>query len=758
MKIIKVYKDLYANKKLIPSLEALKVALPYFILGCLWIALSDKLLSYLITDLERFLTFGYYKGWFYVAVTAVLVYLLVADLIRRLKIHQDHLDDLVVERTKDYEWAMQEAEKSKELLYKSSRSMRFILDSTRDGIYMIDRNGTIQNLNTAMALRENKTIDSMIGTNISEHMPREIYEKRVPQLLSVFQTGQVETYQDERNGIWAEIRAYPIVEEDGSINSIAIFSADITDKKRTELELIRAKHDSNAANRAKSEFLSRMSHEIRTPLNSIIGLTHVSSQTRDIEKLMDYLTKIDLSSKHLLNIINDILDISRIEAGKMAVSPVEFDLVAAIEEIMNIMLPKFDEKKQNVDFYIDKSIPQTLKSDPIRLKQVLMNLLSNANKFTPRQGSIGIRVNIVNRIGNEVLVEFSVKDNGIGIKKDQIHRLFNPFEQADGSFSREFEGTGLGLAISRSIVELMGGKIHVISEEGKGSDFLFVLPFEIAAVGVSKPKISFEELKVLVVDDELETCDYMKSLLSEFNVNASVVQTGQKAIAEALEGIAEGKPYNVVFVDWRMPGMNGIETARQIKRICGDETMVIMISMYEWNEIESEAREAGISMFLPKPIFPSRLLNTLYEITNGPLKITSVLQANDKDLFLGKRILVAEDMQINQLIVKEMLSESGAQIVPAADGQEALHAFLSSEMPFDAILMDIQMPNMDGYETTRRIRSSNVKNAKTVGIIAMTANVFKEDIDKAMMAGIDDHIGKPIDYKDLILKIRKSMN
>jgi CheY-like chemotaxis protein len=408
-----------------------------------------------------------------------------------------------------------------------------------------------------------------------------------------------------------------------------------------------------------------------------------------------------------------------------------------------------------VDLYIDSSVPRYVAGDPTRFKQVLVNLLGNAVKFTQEGGAISVGAMLERDTENGAVVHFTVRDNGIGIEPEYLNSIFEPFEQADSTFSRAHEGTGLGLPICKSIVELMGGSITVKSTIGEGSVFSFVLPFENAPPDEANTALSFDDLRVLVVDDEEETRTYMKMLLAQYKVNTELAASGEEAVRSVCTAKENGIPFNVVFVDMRMPGMNGIETAHAIRQNCGERVIVIMFSMYEWSEIEKSAREAGVSMFLPKPIFPSKLLDLLSNITGGKRSDEVEFSNVAEGSLNGKRILVAEDNAVNQLILREMLAKSGATLTPVNDGRQALETFLKEQDAFDAVLMDIQMPGMDGLEATRQIRALPIESAKRVPILAMTANVFREDIEKAMLAGMDAHIGKPIDPANLIGKLKK---
>ncbi len=749
------------SKPLRPMWEALKIALTYLVLGLLWITFSDRLVAAITSNMDTYRLLESYKGYFFVLVTAALVVALVRGLVARLKLHQDHLDELVAQRTAALEQAMQKHLEDEQELFRSRQLFQEVVENAPVGIYWKGLNGRYIGCNKLMAESLRTTVDNLLGQTNRAFMSEEdaaFYTQQDHEMVA-YGIPRIHSQQMLITGT-GERRMF-------NINKVVLYTSahkayailgvveDITEQKQQEMELVRAKHDANAANRAKSEFLSHMSHEIRTPLNSIIGLTHIASESDDPGRIKEYLDQVSTSSKHLLSIINDILDLSRIEAGKMSISSVDCDLITSIEEIVGIVLPRADEKRQTLNLYIDSELPRYVQSDPVRVKQVLMNLLTNAVKFTHEEGTITVRAQQIRTLENQVLVRFSVADNGIGIEEQALKRIFSPFEQADSTFTRIYEGTGLGLAISKEIVELMGGEIGVESKAGAGSTFFFTLPFHITETKPASIDIYFENLKVLVVDDEQETCTYMESLLNQFKIAAEAVQSGEEAVATVRQAVDGGNPFHVVFVDLRMPGMNGIETARLIKEISGENTIVIMFSMYELNDIESQARDAGVSLFMSKPIFPSKLLNTLYQITNGPMARTAPADIETQDIFSGKRILVAEDILVNQLIIREMLAKTGVVVVPVSDGRQAVDLVCEREERFDAVLMDIQMPVMDGLEATRRIRACAKPNAAKTPIIAMTANVFKEDIEKAMSAGMDAHIGKPVDAKELIAKLYK---
>ncbi|MEN6469970.1 MAG: response regulator [Clostridiaceae bacterium] len=643
-------------------------------------------------------------------------------------------------------------------LFVSRQMFKRVVENAPIAIFWRDIDGVYLGANKHMADAYGTTVENLIGEKAERFMERDEAQRQAlleEQMLK----GGLNRIQVQQNVIRidGEVRLFhvekvPLTDENGIPYGILGVAEDITDRRRKELELVEAKRVAGEANAAKSMFLSRMSHEIRTPLNSIIGLTHIASQGGG--DMGEYLARINASSRHLLEIVNDILDISRIEAGKLSINKAKFDLIGALESAVEILMPRADEKRQRVDLYIGGSVPRHVLGDQTRFKQVVVNLLSNAVKFTQEGGAIEVNVETLRETENGAVVRFSVRDNGMGVEPSQLERIFDPFEQGDASFSRTYEGTGLGLPICKSIVELMGGEIKAESTMGQGSEVAFTLPLETAREEEAAAAPSFDELSVLVVDDEPETRAYMNALLAQYGVKTTLAASGREAVDAACAAMESGCPFNVAFVDMRMPGMNGIEASREVRRICGEKMIVIMFSMYEWSDIEKPAREAGISMFLPKPIFPSKLLDLLYDITNGR-RGTPPQRAVDPDCLRGKRILVAEDNAVNQLILREMLSKNGAILTPVYDGRQVVEAFKAAPNAFDAVLMDIQMPGMDGLEATRAIRAFEHERARIVPIIAMTANVFREDIEKAMLAGMDAHIGKPIDPDDLLGKLCK---
>jgi PAS domain S-box-containing protein len=531
----------------------------------------------------------------------------------------------------------------------------------------------------------------------------------------------------------------------GDRRAVLQYSVDIT-------ELKIAKEQAESSNRAKGDFLSRMSHEMRTPMNAIIGMTTIARSTDEDGRKNYCLEKIDGASKHLLGLINDVLDMSKIEAGKFVLTDAEFQFEHMLQKVVDIVSFRMDEKSQVFELTVDKRIPWAIVADEQRLSQVLTNLLANATKFTQEYGSIALDIKLEKMVDDVCTIRFSVTDNGIGISPEQLRIIFRPFEQADGGTSRRFEGTGLGLVISKSIVNLMGGNIEVSSKLDEGSSFSFTVNVKKGQAEPEcevSPEIEWEKLKVLVVDDSREILDYFDSLSSLVGFHCDCAQGG----AEAMELASKSQGYDIVFVDWKMPGIDGIELTRQLKQVIKDKTVIIMISGFEWAGIESDAISAGISRFLAKPLFTSTIIDCITECVKMSKTKHSDVILDNNECYHGRRILLAEDIEINREITMALLDGTGLEIDCAENGLIAVELFEKNPETYDLILMDIHMPFMDGLEATIKIRGMDLERAKTIPIIAMTANVFKEDVDKCLESGMNAHIGKPIDIVELYDKL-----
>ena len=539
----------------------------------------------------------------------------------------------------------------------------------------------------------------------------------------------------------------PII-KNGSMAGIMGISRDITVRKSIEDE-------ARAASHAKSDFLSNMSHEIRTPLNAIIGMINIGMSTEDIEKKNYCFRRADSASKHLLGLINDVLDMSKIEADKFALSYSEIDFERMLMNITDVTNVSADEKGQNFVVNLYKNVPAYIESDELRLSQVITNLLTNAIKFTPEKGTVILNIDKSEETDDYVTLRIEVIDSGIGISKEQQEKLFTSFSQADTDISKKFGGTGLGLAISKRIIELMGGEIWVESELGKGAKFIFTIKVKKIAEKLRTKLLSnveVENLHILAVDDSSETREYFVHVMEALKIPCDVAGGG----AEALEMIknTEDKPYNIFFIDWQMPDMNGIELTKKIKEIKGSNSIVIMISVVDWNTIEKEAIAAGVNHFISKPLFPSALINAINICIGVELKD----EANDAHSRKSKKfynfsnytIMIAEDVEINREIMNAILEDTNISIDYAENGKIAVSLFCENPEKYNLILMDINMPEMDGYEATRQIRTLDLPRANDIPILAMTANVFKEDIEKCIMSGMDDHTGKPVDAVALL--------
>lgn len=563
--------------------------------------------------------------------------------------------------------------------------------------------------------------------------------------------------QDERR---AWIRASVVLSEttkDGRPKRALYVAQDVTESKRKEEQeqqaLKEACEAANHANAAKSEFMSRMSHDIRTPMNAIIGMTAIAGwHLDDQERVADCLSKITVSSKHLLSLVNEVLDMSKIESGNIDLAEEEINLSDLIGNLVTMIRPSIQSKNHNLNVRIANVEHERVIGDAMRLQQIFMNILGNAVKYTPPGGNIEMEINEKPSTAYGYgCYEFVFRDNGIGMSKEFQEKMFEPFSRAEDSRVSKTEGTGLGMTIARNIVRRMNGDIAVESEVGKGTQFVVMLSFQIVDVAAPDTK-KLVDLPVLVADDD-ETAGEMTCLILEnIGMKGEYVLSGREAVARVWERHQMKQDYFAVIVDWKMPDMDGIKTAQAIRRKVGPDIPIIILSAYDWSSVEDEARRAGVNGFISKPLFKSRLVYLFHQLAGNDAdqKIQEPASIG-KAALKGKRILLVEDNELNREIAEEIIGQTGVIVESAEHGKEALQRFL--EMPenyYDLIFMDIQMPVMNGYEATAAIRKLSRKDAKDIPIIAMTANAFAEDVRRSKQAGMNEHLTKPLNIEQIV--------
>ena len=529
--------------------------------------------------------------------------------------------------------------------------------------------------------------------------------------------------------------------------------------KRQMIALAEARAAAEHANRAKSEFLSNMSHDIRTPMNGIVGMTAIaSSNINNPEQVRDCLKKITLSSKHLLGLINDVLDMSKIESGKLTLNLDQISLRETMDSIVSIIQPQLKAKQQSFDVFIQDIQSELVCCDGVRLNQILLNLLSNALKFTPSGGRITVTLMQETSPADPHLVRnhFRVKDTGIGMSPEFQQRIFDSFTREDTTRVQKIEGTGLGMAITKYIVDEMGGTIELQSQVDKGTEFHITLDLE--AVSDQEADMVLPNWEVLVVDDDAQLCSSAAASLTEIGVHAECALDGPSAISMVERRHQKRRDYHVVLLDWQMPGMDGIETARALRRRVGKDIPILLISAYDWSDIAEEARAAGISGFLSKPLFKSTLFYGLSRFAEPASAKADAAPKLAPD-FTGRHLLLAEDSALNWEIARDLLSSYGFALDWAENGRLCVERFQASQADhYDAILMDIRMPVMDGYQAARAIRAMDRPDAREIPIIAMTADAFSEDIRRAMDSGMSAHIAKPIDIRELLRVLQRCLS
>ena len=591
--------------------------------------------------------------------------------------------------------------------------------------------------------------------------PENIKEKLKEQQVIAYR------YLVHRHGrdTWEEVRfagvRHPEDRKDHLVHAVGACFVDVDQEMRRNMAqqqtLQEALKEAESASRAKTIFLSNMSHEIRTPMNAIIGLDNIALNDPSIsEQTREHLEKIGTSAHHLLGIINDILDMSRIESGRLTIRNEEFSFSKALEQVNTIISGQCREKGLNYECRTKGQIDEYYIGDDMKLRQVMINILGNAVKFTPEGGTVSFDIEDIGRMDNKAALRFTVSDTGIGMNREFLPKLFEAFSQEDSSSTNKYGSTGLGMPITKSIVELMNGTIEVESEKGKGTTFTVTITLTQAEHQQAKEndiELRPHEMSVLVVDDDRIACEHAEVILSQVGISCEVVTNGKEAVEMVRMRHTRREDYNLILVDWKMPEMDGLETTRQIRSIVGFDTPIIILTSYNWEEIEQEAREAGVDTFAAKPLFAGTVMDEFCEAFK---KKNAALMRKTVDL-KGRRVLLAEDVMVNAEIMMMVLAMREMEVEHAENGRIAVDMFRDHEEGYyDAVLMDMRMPEMDGLEATETIRRMDRKDAKSIPIIALTANAFDEDVQRSLQAGLDAHLSKPVE-PDLLFETLENL-
>jgi len=691
---------------------------------------------------------------------------------RRLRTHAETLERCVHQRTselaaanKSLQTQVIERVRAEEALSEERALLRILIDNVPDFMYAKDTESRFVAANVALArFLGAKSADELLGQTDFAFFPQQFArayfedERQIIRSTKALYNREEECRNAQGETIWLLTTKVPLRDQSGRVTGIVGIGRDITKRKAAELVMRQAKEAAEQASRTKSDFLANMSHEIRTPLNGILGMTDLALDTALTPEQRDYLETVKLSADSLLTVINDVLDFSKIEAGKIDFETIEFNVRDTLEAALKTLALRADEKGLELLCDIAHEVPVTMRGDAGRLRQIILNLVGNAIKFT-ECGEVALKLRVDAQAGPHRVLHFEVSDTGIGIPAEKLKLIFDPFAQADSSTTRKFGGTGLGLTISSRLVSMMGGQIWVQSNVGQGTQFHFTMCLAVGATRVAEvetfvPQEVLRGIKVLVVDDNLTNRRILEEMLKRWEMRPALVEGGEEALGQLLEAAREGIPYSLILTDMHMPNMDGFELVERIREKPELSTATIMMLTSTGSQGSAErCRELGVSAYLLKPIRQSELREALTKVL-GARKQSNHVPLLTRDSLEVERgpatclhVLIAEDNAVNQRLARRLLEKRGHRVVAAANGREALEAI--ERHTFDLVLMDVQMPELDGLEATAALRAKEAGRAFHLPVIALTAHAMKGDRERCLAAGMDGYLSKPIRPQEL---------